>query len=180
MRPACPSLPLAAPRRRGGAWPWPLALALACLVGCGPKPPPPAPLSGATPPGTNAVAKATNVLDLAWLRAEFVDDPQRGVDPFFPRSVRRSPRSEAATSTSSSPGRDPAASPATLGQLRLQGLPRSRTRRFAVINGKTLAEGETQSLRLPTGPIRLKLIEIKDTSVVIEVEGLRRELQRTE
>ena len=89
--------------------------------------------------------------------------PKEGRDPFFPDSVRRS------RGTSIKPRSDvPAVT------LKLNGFSPG----LAMINGKTMAAGESTDITTPTRRVRIRLIEIreKDKSVLIEVDGEQREL----
>jgi len=55
--------------------------------------------------------------------------------------------------------------------LTLQGISRSPHGRLALINGFTLATGESAFLRTPVGQIRIKCLSIRDDRAQIVVEG---------
>jgi protein disulfide-isomerase len=62
--------------------------------------------------------------------------------------------------------------------LELKGISGTAQRRFALINNQTFMEGETAGVRFEAGQIRVRCVEIKEDSVVIEVgrEKERREI----
>ena len=97
----------------------------------------------------------------------FIDRPDFGRDPFFPKSKRRG----AVVSTT------PVVEPmANFGNLALKGISVNNERRLAIINNKTFEVGEEGEVRVNGQPIKLKVIEIRDKSVVIEVNGVSKEL----
>jgi len=64
-------------------------------------------------------------------------------------------------------------------EIKLQGVGVTEGGHFAIINGKTMAKGETDFLRLRTKYVRVRCVEIREASAVVEIgslEGLR-ELQ---
>ena len=121
----------------------------------------------AAPP--KPTAKATNSFAAELnLRSSFVQPktPKDGRDPFFPKAVSLYGSTAAA---------GPAVKVAPV--LKLKGVGDG----FAVINGSTLAIGETQEIKTPGGPVNVHLVEVKlqDEVVVIEVNGNRQELGMT-
>ena len=92
--------------------------------------------------------------------------PQDGHDPFFPTSDRlfaiKTPK------------------PATSGLANVgivfNGISGSQDKRFAMINGRTFAEGEEAPVNTSSGRQRVLLIAIKGDTAVIEIGGERREL----
>ena len=44
-------------------------------------------------------------------------------------------------------------------------------RRFALLNNQTLGAGETASVKLDGGNIKVRCVEIRERSVVVQVEG---------
>ena len=86
-----------------------------------------------------------------------------GRDPFFPNHVA---------------GTAPvAAHPAAAIVLVLNGLSGSADRKLAMINGRTFAENEEGDVNAGNGRVRIRLVEIKKDSAIIEVAGERRELR---
>jgi hypothetical protein len=67
--------------------------------------------------------------------------------------------------------------PVWLNQLRLSGLSGTPHKRFAMINGTTLAKGETGAVRLDNRKVQVQCREIHENSVVLEVEGYTVELR---
>jgi hypothetical protein len=97
----------------------------------------------------------------------FVDRPDFGRDPFFPKSTRRG----AVKSTNSVV--EPVAN---FGNLALKGISVNNERRLAIINNKTFEVGEEGEVRVNGQPVRVKVTEIRDKSVVITVNGVSKEL----
>lgn len=95
-------------------------------------------------------------------------NPDEGRDPFFPNSTR-----PYATSTPAAPAR-PAAAPVS---LVLKGFSGPVDRRLAIINNRTFEAGEEGDVVFPGGRIKVRCVEIRDESVVIEMGGERRELR---
>jgi hypothetical protein len=92
--------------------------------------------------------------------------PREGRDPFFPNAGRSYAGAETNSTTS-----------AAASAIILNGLSGARDHRLAMINGRTLAEGETNEVITAAGPVRIRCVEIKGESVVVEViGGERREL----
>ena len=97
----------------------------------------------------------------------FIDRPDFGRDPFFPKSKRRG----AVVSTT------PVVEPmANFGNLALKGISVNNERRLAIINNKTFEVGEEGEVRINGQPLKLKVTEIRDKSVVVEVNGASKEL----
>ena len=108
--------------------------------------------SQAATESTNAVAVVRKSL--------FQDDLKSGKDPFFPRSTRRGPKTPELTAVAT-----------PLVNLVLKGITGPPKRRFALINNQTLSAGETASVRVANGQIKVHCLEIRDDSVLISVEG---------
>ena len=111
---------------------------------------------------TNSVASAED------FHSTFITPktPKDGRDPFYPNAtsfytVAKPTAADAQTTAA--------------GALKLRGLSMSN---YANINGITVGVGETQEIKTSSGPVSVHLIEIKaqDNSVIIEVNGQRREL----
>jgi len=90
-----------------------------------------------------------------------------GRDPFFPNSTR--------APGSAQPDRpahvDAIPSPFVLNGVNM--LPGSRT---AIINGRTIAEGETANIPTATGDVAVHLLEFKNNAVVIQFGSQTNEL----
>ncbi len=101
------------------------------------------------------------------LRSIFVmpKGPKDGRDPFFPNSTRPYEIVSA---------NQPHV--ADLSSIVLKGISGPSNRRLAIINSHTFGVDDEATLSTPQGPIRIRCIEIKADSVVIESGGQRHEL----
>ena len=97
----------------------------------------------------------------------FIDRPDFGRDPFFPKSTRRG----AVVSTNRTV--EPLAN---FENLALKGISVNNERRLAIINNKTFEVGEEGEVRINGQLVKLKVTEIRDKSVVITVNGVSKEL----
>jgi hypothetical protein len=91
-------------------------------------------------------------------------NPKEGRNPFFPSE---------GTEGSKRPSPDSRA-------IVLKGLSGKPTERLAMINNRTFAEGEEGEVSTPSGKVKIRCVEIKTDSVVIEVGGERRELRMSD
>jgi hypothetical protein len=66
----------------------------------------------------------------------------------------------------------PLPEPAYVTQIRLSGLGGSPPRRFAIINGKTLAPGESATVRVAARDVPIRCISITDRSAVVTIADL--------
>ena len=88
-------------------------------------------------------------------------------DPFFPKTRRFVP---AAPTAPALPTEAP--KPTTqVGELKLKGISGNVGNRLALINNQTLAVGETGRVKIAQGVLNVQVLEIKDRSVVIKIEG---------
>jgi len=111
----------------------------------------------AASPGTAAIPKSSFSIPAK---------PQDGHDPFFPASdrlfaVKTAPKAATASTTAA---------------LVFNGKSGTQERPFAMINGYTFAAGEEALVNTSSGRVRVRCVEIKGGSVVVEVAGERREL----
>jgi len=127
----------------------------------------------ATPSSINSAPPAANASTNAGAsdipRSVFVvpKNQRQGRDPFYPDSVRPYGSGAPVQTTNS----------ASSVVIVLNGLSGSTQKRLAIINGQTLAEDETADIPTPTGRVRVRCVEIKDTSAVIEIGTELRELR---
>jgi hypothetical protein len=138
-----------------------VALVLVFATACKPKFTP----SGTAKPSatkTNVLASATNKPSMEYISVFLDLLPPKGRDPFFPNSTRRNPVPVAVATTDKPP-------PAS--ELLLKGLVGSANHRLAVINNAILELGESISVRVPSGRVRIKCMEIGEDYAVILVEG---------
>lgn len=90
-----------------------------------------------------------------------------GRDPFFPKSDRLKKTGTAKATTPKAP---------TL-ILIYNGLSGTENHRLAIINGRTLAEGEETELPMGNSRVKIRCVEIKGETVIVEALGERRELR---
>jgi hypothetical protein len=111
----------------------------------------------------NLVAAATNQLCAQYVSVfEDLVSP-KGRDPFYPNSHRRDPVPIMPVVLTEKP---PPSS-----ELILKGVVGASNHRLAVINNAILESGETASVRVPSGRVRVKCLEIGGDFAVILVEG---------
>jgi hypothetical protein len=91
---------------------------------------------------------------------------REGRDPFFPNSTR--PYKSAVTTTVSHS--------VELSALVIKGFSGSVDHRFVIINNHTFAPGDEGDVVTSGGRIHINCIEVKTSSVVIEIGGERHEL----
>jgi hypothetical protein len=133
-------------------------------------------LAAAVPSAQAAVGKtparpanaATNTASAEIPQSVFVipATSKEGRDPFFPDSIRV---------YNSGPVK--VKSPDAALTLVLNGLSGTPQHRLAMINGRTMEEGEEAEISSSSGRIQVHCIEIKTDSVIVEVNGERRELR---
>jgi hypothetical protein len=145
------------------------------------------PAAAAAAGAAKAPAAQTNrtTFEFVVVPSVFQEDP-KGRDPFFPNSTRGKPVEPVRPVTQSQP--DPAKSPGTTVRapdpvpakdpyagLMLKAV----TGNFALINNQPFGVGETLTVRSAVSTNRVKLISIKDRTVVVQIEGRTdtRELQ---
>ncbi len=94
-------------------------------------------------------------------------NPKDGRDPFFPNSTRlyETVSAEAQPHV------------ADVSSLVLKGISGPPDHRLAIINKRTLGVGDEANLVTPQGPIHIRCVDIKESSVVIESAGQRHELK---
>jgi hypothetical protein len=114
---------------------------------------------------TNAPASIT---PLGAPKSEFVDDPSFGKDPFFPKSPRRKFVPKAAD--------EKPPDPTVPDVVSLRGISSSDGRKLAIINNHTVGEGEEFSLKFNGQVLKVRCVEIKDKSVIIDSGGATKEL----
>jgi hypothetical protein len=67
--------------------------------------------------------------------------------------------------------------PAAVQKLKLSGLSGSADHRLAIINGATFAQGETAKVKLAGESITLRCMEIREKSVVVQIEGAEKPIE---
>lgn len=119
-----------------------------------------------TDPATRSGDGAANsLLAVEVPLAVFDNIPTQGKDPFFPSSTRRAPVIKAVIPLT------PTTSANTGSQLTLRGISGPPAKRIALINNLTFVAGEEGKVRVPTGLLKVRVIEVKDSSATIQIEG---------
>ena len=138
----------------------------------------------ATPVPSNVASALPEPLALPGVpAAAFNDDPNTGIDPFFPHSRRRPARvtrapGEGAIATTLAPiaarPEPPRPSPSAL-NLVLRGIVGPAHRRLALISTTTrtfdVKSGEELAMRAGTADVRVTCVEIRERSVIVRIEG---------
>ncbi len=96
-------------------------------------------------------------------------EPGFGKDPFFPKT-KRFEREIPKNIDDKTPD------PIVPDEIALKGISFIEDRKLAIINNHTAAEGEEFSLRIKGQTIKVKCVEIKDTSVIISVNDTTKEI----
>jgi hypothetical protein len=140
-----------------------VGLTVCLMAGCKPAAAPAAPNPPVMAVKPNSTATAVN--GATSTQVSVFEDlmPPRGRDPFFPDSHRRDP--------APAPQVAVARKANVAGDLLLKGIVGSATHRLAVVNNEILEIGEESPVRVPTGQVRVRCLEIGDDYVVIKVEG---------
>jgi hypothetical protein len=140
-----------------------LGLALVMAAGCGPKAAPPAPPKPKTEaPKTAATAVPTNIAEQ--YVSVFEDLPRgKGRNPFFPNSHMGEPAPEAAPQGEENVHVEPV--------LSLRAVIGHGRHSQVVINNEIFEVGETQSVRVPNGHVRVRCLEVSNNSALVQVEG---------
>ena len=96
--------------------------------------------------------------------------PQEGKDPFYPRSAYPygSAPVKAPTNVVTAP---------VVVELKLNGISGTPEHRLAIINGKTIAQGEETEVRSGPGKVLVRVLEIKPDYVIVEAAGQRQTLR---
>lgn len=111
---------------------------------------------------TNATSR---IAPPALIKSVFVTDA-RAKDPFFPNSARGREAIETLQTTNSTPQPSPA-----FEKLVLKGISGPLGQRLALINSSTVAIGEWAEIRFGQQTVRIRCLEIRDSSVVIALDG---------
>lgn len=100
-------------------------------------------------------------------KSVFVDDPEKGKDPFFPLSGRRTyvaPRPVVQSPTATEPS-------VLFKLLQLKGISGVKGEPLAIINGSTISEREVADIRCGARIVRVRCLEIRSSSVIVELDG---------
>src|ERR1041385_7475385 len=110
---------------------------------------------------TNTNTNTNRPPEVSIPKSIFAVEGETGRDPFFPNSTRRKKRDDL---TKPPPVRDYS----TL--LKLTGIA-GGVRPIATINALTFAAGEEQEVKVEGGKAKIRVLEIREKSVVVTVEG---------
>ena len=110
--------------------------------------------------------KSTTAGGVVIPQSAFADKQDSGRDPFFPQSVRRRQVITRVIATNNVPQVS-----AIFGQLLLKGISGTRDQRLALINSSTIAEGELADIRCGRQTVKVRCVEIRDRSVLVELHG---------
>lgn len=117
-----------------------------------------------------ATAPATVEPPVAAPKSVFNLQPSFGKDPFFPTSKRRV---RVVVVDKGGPQVQKSGVP---DWVVLKGFSVLKDRKLAIINNYTVEPGEEFTLKMNGQPRKFKVIEIKDSSVIIEADGVTKEL----
>jgi len=132
------------------AWPLSAFLCINALAAQPPKPAAPPAKTEVTEPETSNFVVPRN--------------QKEGRDPFFPNSTIAVPGPVVSPTK---------ATPVAPVKMTLMGISGPRDKHLAIINGKTFGKGEEQDV----GHVHIRCVEIKEESVIIDVNGERQELR---
>ena len=118
----------------------------------------------AAAPGTKAEASTASG-DPEISKSVFIDDPRTGRDPFFPNSVRRSPKRALPPPITGTTTPQPI-------QLTLRAISVGQTKRLAQINNRILEVGEEAEVVVGGQKAKIRCVEIRDESVLIKIDGV--------
>ena len=105
-------------------------------------------------------------------KSVFINDPAVGKDPFFPKSTRRPlPITNVIVQASQQ-----VVSTGVPDDIVIKGINLLKSRRLAIINNVTLAQGEECDLKIKGKTVRIRCVEVKDKSVVVSVGGVSKEI----
>ena len=107
-------------------------------------------------------------LGIAIPQSTFVDKADSGRDPFFPYSTRRRETVVRVTPTNNIPQIN-----ALLEKLSLKGISGVKGQPLALINSSTIAEGELAEIRCGHQLVKVRCLEIRERSVLVELDGTR-------
>jgi hypothetical protein len=107
--------------------------------------------------------QATNEIVIP--KSVFVTNDVRGKDPFFPNRVRGGLTATPTNVVPTPPGPN-------IKDLQLRGISGPPENRIALINNLTFKNGETNEVRLIGGKVKVRVLEIREKSVLLEIEGV--------
>ena len=146
-------------------WTLPLAAALLGLALAAPAAQPPAASPGPAKATTNAAPAEPEPPKSVFINPA---SAQGGKDPFFPQSTRLHKAPDATAPTNLPP---------VVVELELKGISGAANRPLAIINNRTFEANEENVVSTPSGPVRVRCLEIKTDSVLVQTGGEQRILR---
>jgi hypothetical protein len=125
-------------------------------------------IAGSCPPARASDKSKTTGSGFAVPQSTFADKSDSGRDPFFPSSSRRR-----ATLVRVAPTNNVNQFNALLDKLSLKGISGTIGQPLALINSSTVAEGELAEIRCGHQFVKIRCVEIRDRSVLVELDGTR-------
>ena len=122
-----------------------------------------APTANNKKPGAAAAAAAP---EIAHSTFTIPSNPKEGKDPFFPDRLIAGP-----------PPGHKNNKMVIITKLTLNGLSGTREKPLAIINNRTMEKGEEAEVPSGGGRVRIRCVDIREDSVVVEVGGQRQELR---
>jgi hypothetical protein len=122
--------------------------------------------TNAPAPAKSQPAATNSVIEIPKSQFTIPTTVADGRDPFFPNSSRLA--AKAVT------GKAPAAPTVT---LVLQGISGTEAKRFALISGRTMVVGEEADIAVDKSRVRVRCLDIREDSVVVDVDGKQQELK---
>jgi hypothetical protein len=124
----------------------------------------------AAAPGTKTESNTAADSDVP--KSVFIDDARTTRDPFFPRSTRRHPiPPPQITEPEKGTGTIPIPPPPPV-QLTLRAILVGQEKRLAQINNRNFAVGEEWEVLAGTQKVKIRCLEIRESSVLVSVEGV--------
>jgi hypothetical protein len=159
------------------------ALVVLCSFGCTSLFGAAATTATATNAAPNAAEKkAVPAIEQVTARKSVFEEKPQFRDPFYPKSTRRAPQQPVVPKPGVPvlPGTPEPPPPKPVVQLILQSIIISPTKRQCTINGEIFKAGEEAEVMSGTAKIKVRVIEIRKSSVVIQADGENKELRLPE
>ena len=123
----------------------------------------PGALTAKDKPAASAASTNTPAVALTIPQSVFATNSAVGRNPFFPQSASN-PKTAGAAPVSRFPE-----------GVRLGGISGFPARPLAIINGKTIAPGETDEVKIDGRRVVVRVVSVKETSAVITINGITEE-----
>lgn len=107
--------------------------------------------------------------DVVSTQSVFLDEPNFGKDPFFPKSDRRKP--VIVTPVNAAP--DASFYAQAFNSIVLRGISGLPGHRLALLNNRTVGVGEDTDVRFNNQILHVRCLEIRDKTVLLGIEGTK-------